>query len=668
MNMKRICTIMLLTVVLALYLASPLLAADTAHVVRPNTVAYVNSSAYADILRGLGDDPGRMEQYKVSDSKTAPEFITAAEYGFYGKRDNSASYRLYIYIYNPSGTELPAGGNTITLATKFSDQAKTDIASAGAMAYKTFPLTPAEVTEAAETEKPSDDYKTTLYKYYVDLRKLWENQVNGVGNMISGNSRRYDISMVTIGGQAINVANSLICTGLSGDPDYTTAWKDIQTLGLEVTPVVYRHMTEGEHNTQVNSVYFTVPEKYWQENAYELTEIMANWREKRTTPILVTNDAALHDEYVSKGVLGKSVADMSADIERSVFARVFAYSGDGRAVVSGWGFNRKVNDYLEYRNGGYDLPALYWMFYKSETNLKDVKVTAGEMLEWYNTHSDWQDKMLTDDITNVNKAHKNGALIKKDDSISIAGRSASGFQQWWENLLGMKYNYNNITDISSIQCVTAGEWVALRGLSNADLSSKYLISEDEIDAFRDAVDDMVTAYGQGDKRRMVVFHFAVSDYETYNCVVYTDGGFLGSRKFHDTIAYAAAEDVFLDFQIIYMTFSNDTSRLVVPTVMSSIDIIPGVDPPPDMADNIMTVWNDAVQSWWEKMQAWFAGAKEQLGRVLAIILGLVLIAVCWPLITAVLRVVASVIRGIGRGANHLLDAAKRRNTNKHKKE
>lgn len=667
--MKRICTLILLSVMLALYLASPLLAADTAHVVRPNTVAYVNSSAYQDILRGLGDDPGKMEQYKASDKKTAPEFITAAEYGFYGKRDNSANYRLYIYIYNPSGTELSATGNTITLATRFSDQAKTDIASAGALAYKTFALTPAEVTETdetGETKKPSDDYKTTLYKYYVDLHRLWENAGNGVGNMISGNSRRYDISMVTIGGQAINVANSLICTGLLGDPDYAMTWKDIHTLGLDVTPVVYRHMTDGEHNTQVNSVYFTVPEKYWQENAYELTEIMANWREKRTTPILVTNDAALNDEYVSKGVLGKNVADL--DVERSVYAGIKGIQNSDRVRVTSWVFNGKENDRVVRNKDVLVLTALYWMFYKNETDLKDVKVTSAEMLEWYNTHPDWQDKMLTDDITNVNLNNRNGALFKKDDSISIAGRSVDGFQQWWENLLGMKYNYNNITDISSIQCITEEEWANVAALTDETMSQTYLISEDELGGFREAMKKMVADNKTGDKRRMVVFHFAVTDYATYKCVVGAGYGPWDDRNNYHNIAYAAAEDVFLDFQIIYMTFSNDTSRLVVPTVMSPIDIIPGVDPPPDMADNIMTIWNDAVQSWWKKLQAWFEGAKEQAGRVLAIILGLVLIAVCWPLITAALRVVASVIRGIGRGANHLLDAAKRRNTNKHKKE
>ena len=129
----------------------------------------------------------------------------------------------------------------------------------------------------------------------------------------------------------------------------------------------------------------------------------------------------------------------------------------------------------------------------------------------------------------------------------------------------------------------------------------------------------------------------------------------------------ASEDVFLDFDIIYMAFTSDVGdRLVVPTVMSPIDIISDVTPPA-MADKVSVIIGREMQSRWDKLKAWLEEMKEQFGRVVAIVLGLVLLAVCWPLITAVLRFLASILRGVGRGANRLMDAAKRRR-NKHKKE
>ena len=125
----------------------------------------------------------------------------------------------------------------------------------------------------------------------------------------------------------------------------------------------------------------------------------------------------------------------------------------------------------------------------------------------------------------------------------------------------------------------------------------------------------------------------------------------------------ASEDVFLGFDIIYMAFTSEAGdRLVVPTVMSPIDIISGVEPYA-MADNISVIFGNAAKSFWDKLDELFGEFK----KVLAVVLGLVLLVVCWPLITAVLRFLASILRGVGRGANRLMDAAKRRR-NKHKKE
>lgn len=666
--MKRVIMCALSCVMLVLYLACPLLAAE---VVRPNAVAFTDSNAYADILAGSNGNTKAMQKYLKNDTKTEPEFVTAAEYGYYGAKDNSANYRLYVYIYNPSGTVLPATDNTITLATKFSDQAKTNITAAGAMSYATFKLQAAE----PQTANP-DEYKTTLYKYYVDLYEYWKKSaVSKVDGMIVGNYRRYDISKVTINGVAVTVGNSLICEGLASE-NKTPVWKGIQTEMLEVTPAVYRHMTDSNVNTQVNSVYFTVPDKYWQQvsgkDIYDLTEIKADWVEKRTTPILVTNDQALNDEYVSKGVIGKNVSDL--DVERSLYAdtRTVRKNGLGTIViietyVSRWGFNPKSEWGLFKIDSSYStLPALYWMFYREVDNLKDAKVTSAEMKKWYDDHSEWHDKMLTDDITNINPEQRNGALIKKGDTISIPGRDVNGFRQWWETLFGYGYDYSSISDVSPIQHLTEEAWAEQKGLSDDALSKKYLISEDEVAGFREKMDEMIENNKVKEKRRMVVFHFAVSSYETYEAEVYANNS-VGGRKSFGKIAYMASEDVFLDFDIIYMTFTSDVGdRLVVPTVMSPIDIISDVTPPA-MADKVSVIIGREMQSRWDKLKAWLEEMKEQLGRVVAIVLGLVLLAVCWPLITAVLRFLASILRGVGRGANRLMDAAKRRK-NKHKKE
>ena len=668
--MKRVIMCALSCVMLVLYLACPLLAAE---VVRPNAVAFTDSNAYADILAGSNGNTEAMQKYLKNDTKTEPEFVTAAEYGYYGAKDNSANYRLYVYIYNPSGTALPATGNTITLATKFSDQAKTDITAAGAMSYATFSLKAAE----PQTANP-DEYKTTLYKYYVDLYEYWKKSaVSKVDGMIVGNYRRYDISKVTINGVAVTVGNSLICEGLASE-NKTPLWKGIQTERLEVTPAVYRHMTDSNVNTQVNSVYFAVPDKYWQQvngkDIYDLTEIKADWIEKRTTPILVTNDQALNDEYVAMKIIGANMLELQTRPERSVYCNLSA--GDQfinrRYAMGGWRFNDYPDkDGVFCAGGNSAISALYWMFYRKVDDLKDAMVTSAEMTDWYKAHPEWHDKMFTDDITNQIPENKNGAVITADQLINIAGRDVAGIQQWWEKLLGYDYDYSSISNVSPIQHLTEEEWAEQKGLSNDALSKKYLISEDEVAGFREKMDEMIENNKVKEKCRMVVFHFAVTDYETYLAGIVTNGTVLsGGRQVFpakDQLAYMAAEDVFLNFDIIYMAFTSEVGdRLVVPTVMSPIDIISDVTPPA-MADKVSVIIGREMQSMWDKLKAWLEEMKEQLGRVVAIVLGLVLLAVCWPLITAVLRFLASILRGVGRGANRLMDAAKRRK-NKHKKE
>ena len=330
-----------------------------------------------------------------------------------------------------------------------------------------------------------------------------------------------------------------------------------------------------------------------------------------------------------------------------------------------WGFNPQ-SEFRKFKtdNSYSTLPALYWMFYVTPVSgdLKDAKVTSAQMKKWYDDHPEWHDKMLTDDITNIKCDQKNGAMITADQLINIPGRDVNGFRQWWETLFGYGYDYSSISDVSPIQHLTEEEWGEQKGLSDDALSKKYLISKDEVDGFRKKMGEMIENNKAKEKRRMVVFHFAVSSYEAYSAAVYTDANG-GGRQSFGGIAYMAAEDVFLNFDIIYMAFTSEAGdRLVVPTVMSPIDIISGVEPYA-MADNISVIFGNAAKSFWDKLDELFGEFK----KVLAVVLGLVLLVVCWPLITAVLRFLASILRGVGRGANRLMDAAKRRK-NKHKKE
>lgn len=670
--MRKYCVVFLLCFTLFAYLVMPAAAAE---VVRPNLEVLPKRDVYTDIAVALQDIPGAtMDQYRKDESKTAPEFITAVEYGCNGSKENSGNYGLYVYVYNPSGKEIVSYRSTITLATSFSVQAETDIFSASVLDWKPMGL----VTKSVSNK---EGYEGTLYKFRVNM--------DYPEKMTQGKHRRYDIADVTLyyadgTKYAVDVGNALNCSDYANESTYTAEWKDIDTLELQVTPVVYRHMTDSTVNTQVNSVYFRVPEKYWQQvngkDVYDLVEIKATWQQKRTTPVLVTIDQALYKEYLEREVIGKNISDISLRPERSlycdlVYDKPFG-SDTGTWWANGWYFNPYDNDvyHVDVSHRQNELQALYWMFYKTvdaDKGLKGAKVTAQEVLDYYKNCSAEQRAAMLKDLEESDKNYdtRNGTIIKSSQIINLKGREVSGFQQWLEKRAGMTFTYNDITDVSYIQVVPEEQWDTLKVLPNGVLSQEYLISVEEIEGFREKMDEMAQYNKDNplEKDRMVILHFSVTDYETHKTAIGTNATF-GGRDGYPGQAYMAVEDVFLDFKIINMTYESDVARYTVPTVMTPMDIMPGLDPSPDIGDKVSFLWGSGKdKSWFDRLADWLDSMKEQLGRVVAIVLGLVLLVVCWPLITAVLRFLASILRGVGRGANRLMDAAKRRK-NKHKKE
>jgi hypothetical protein len=76
-------------------------------------------------------------------------------------------------------------------------------------------------------------------------------------------------------------------------------------------------------------------------------------------------------------------------------------------------------------------------------------------------------------------------------------------------------------------------------------------------------------------KRPVLFRFAVTDYWRTDVTIYR---FSGGSSWTDQ-AYAAKETVFLDFDVISLTFSGSFGEVVIPAVSSPIDIIAPITPP-----------------------------------------------------------------------------------------
>ena len=105
---------------------------------------------------------------------------------------------------------------------------------------------------------------------------------------------------------------------------------------------------------------------------------------------------------------------------------------------------------------------------------------------------------------------------------------------------------------------------------------------------------------------LVLFRFAVTDYFAETGYVYIASG--EDKGLHYDQAYMAQESVFLNFDIIQLTFNDSGDMTVIPVVSYPIDIIDPITPPTDFSN----------EDYW-KLVWWLLGI--MVGSVVVGILG-----------------------------------------------
>ena len=119
---------------------------------------------------------------------------------------------------------------------------------------------------------------------------------------------------------------------------------------------------------------------------------------------------------------------------------------------------------------------------------------------------------------------------------------------------------------------------------------------------------------KSNNEEIVLFRFATSDYYSEFVDVYEkNGGFLWADKIYEDEVYIAKESVFLDFDIIQLTFHKEGKYTVIPAVSNPIDIVNDITTP---------VHNEPELEWW---------------KIALIIIGAVIVLILFfPLIVKVL--------------------------------
>lgn len=489
-----------------------------------------------------------------SEGKT--QLITLAEKGF-GEED----FSLIAYVYNANKSKInkTSKSNVINMAFVYDSENKPT-------SYYNFKLKYVSSTE--------DD---GIYKFkVVDVGNILKNLATSQ-NFAYG-KRKYSVSgiqLITEGAKtAVDYAVGKTYV-YSGDSELKL--ETLTTVELDVRPAWYRTETSDKgkyYQHQLNSVYFSVPEKFF-EDGYKLNAVKAEWYEYKTEPIVILNDSEVYKALLSyKGV---DIGEYNKDVGYNLTYGMEVYTNDaGSDIFYEWAYN--VDTKYSFIN--YNPPEVV----NQTTRLTYLFDTKGVEASKYTLPSE----ELIDYIYNYNSSAEKGYLDIKNGQISAdlfqdgvdAGRtrgyncltisvddtydllSYSETHTWWD-YVGDYGFWNTLfgkvpTGEESKRNVTPIYEVKPEDLTG-DVKEKVLISNE-------LVEDFKNYYNAQDGKKTFMFRFANTDYKR---------GFLDYKD-----GYVAEETVFLDFDVIQLEFYNGAERVVVPVVSDPVDVVPSITPPP----------------------------------------------------------------------------------------
>lgn len=561
-----------------------------------------SSNGYLDRTNVL-DDLMTSGDFDLNDFPKNPfgkvEVINFIEFCY--SDSSSADYGLYVYVYNPKLLDFVDMVHLNKIQIGISADHEGNIID-----FRKFPLQFINKSEDKLFYKfrvvdTTDSIYQFVKTYSHDFQGKRIYFVSGielaeVGNV---NAVEYKVSYVYeysgfAGGYGNSVDFPLTCSG-----------KQMETVELEVKPTFYRTLSSSKGDgfrNQLNSVYFAVPNYYFEEYG-KLQRIKAEWYEFKTKNIIVTSNLDFYSRI--NDFVGVSIDSFNEDIHYMLVSGLFSIGGGGAGTGASWGYN-VGSPYII--NNNQLMKAIYYLFFTSDIDSYDPNraVVGGVPVD-----------VLTPYIFNYRKSSNGGYLYLNDKGISADlfeadideyrkidnefGKIQFGYSfyefdadidyfdlvswkagnpSFWDNIreFGLwNYIFGRIPDDEGIEDLPPIISVKSTDLSGDDfeVSSDFLISYSDVSDFRDFVRE-----SEAEGKTVVLFRFATTDYFSEPIIIVDpDGGVLGNVKNISGQAYRAWQSVFLDFDVIQLSFNKSGKLYVFPVVSNPRDIINPIDPP-----------------------------------------------------------------------------------------
>ncbi len=496
---------------------------------------------------------------KVYESANKTTLITLSEMNF-----ASNDYKLIVYVYNAEKTVLNKNysSNVINMATKYNDENE-----------------PVEYSNL-KLKYISNTEDNAIYKFLiVDDGKVIKD--NSAYQYARYGERRYDVAGIQLlnvtdrTAKDYNLGITYVYSGLEASKTHSLT--TLETIELDVRPAWYRTNTSDKgkyYQNQLNSVYFSVPEKYFQDG-YNLTAVKAEWYEYKTEPIVVINNDEVYNGLQSW--LGKDIGKRNEDVPYNLYCGLEAIQVNALTnYYHDWTFNLEKDRVFPaaiYHTDSY-LSRLTYLFSTKGAEASSYVLPSEELFDYIYNYNKSADKgcldvkngqisadLFQDGVDDGRARGYNCVEISVEDTYDLL--SYSDTHSWWVTVCDYGF-FNTIfgnvpAGEESKRDVTPIYQVKPEDLTG-DVEEKLLISSE-------LVEDFTTYFNAQTDKRTFMFRFANTDYKVM------------SLDSHD--GYVAEETVFLDFDVIHLRFSNGESNIVYPTISNPIDVIPSPTPPPE---------------------------------------------------------------------------------------
>ena len=556
--------------------------------------AYENTNVW-DNLQGstIGGNAFNIGDYPHNENGT-PQIISFVEFCYSCYSDKQDDFGLYVYVYNPQD----AAFDTNTERNKISFRCGNKSTDKYILEFLNY--------------SNKAGYEGRFYKFRI---RLSLNERNSILKSLKENSRVYEITEIELVvkgnvtaypcgakytysgyvkgyGSELAESDTLSCT-VDGFDKY---------IDLEVKHTYYRPQGDyfnGEQS-QLNSCYFRVPDKYFEDYG-ELSKIICEWYEYFTKPILVTEDSYTFNKI--NALHGADTDTLSDDM-------YFLFNVFWENAKSSWFTKSGISDWTS--NYGYEVGDTYrWGFlwlngtevvHENFNNFAAVFYTGGKACEDYEIDGNvLKDKLLNnsqylggnllndryseylfeDYVQNGYERGYNRKEIKSSDMQNVFWHVTT--KDFWQTAFSGNFNVETIYDSKkAIEVLTDSD---LTG-SNSEIAGSLYVNEKDVQSLKD---EHAKAKAKGEK--VVLLRYSTTQYMSAPCTstycrkADIDGGKTlvktncenwGKSEFN---AYVSQETVYLDFDIISLWFTADGVETEIPVVHTPTDIISGLTPP-----------------------------------------------------------------------------------------